>query len=315
MEAANYFNIVIMQILNFVVYALIGAYAVKSKVISKDGLNVLSAFIIRIALPVMIFIYTINGTTRKQFWASLPVLALGALMFLGLFTVGYFISGFLKLRGNERKVYRACFMFGNVGFMGIPILMALLPGRGMLYMSLFTIIDQLCLWTIGLSLCTPENTANGMTTKEKLLKMLNPATIAITLATILLLLEIKLPLFLNTALMKVGNCATPLALAYLGGMFVLMDITKYVRKIEFYALVMAKMVLFPVIFYNAIKLIPGLNPEIVLTISVLSSMSCMSAIPMIAQSQGSAGEYAAGLVFVTTVCLIFTLPLVCLFIG
>lgn len=315
MEAANYFNIVIMQILNFVVYALIGVYAVKSKVISKEGLGVLSAFIIKLALPIMIFIYTINGTTRAQFFASLPVLALGAVMFIGLYMLGMVVSGLVKLEGNERKVYRACFMFGNVGFMGIPILMALLPGKGMLYMSLFTIIDQLCLWTIGLNLCTPENTTNSMSTKDKLLKMINPATIAITLATVMLLLEIKLPVFLNTALLKVGNCATPLALAYLGGMFALMDIPKYIRRVEVYVAVALKMVVFPIVFYSLVKLIPGLNPEIILTVSVLSAMSCMSAIPMLAQSQGSAGEYAAGMVFVTTVCLTFTLPIVCLFIG
>lgn len=315
MEAANYFNIVIMQILNFVVYALIGVYAVKSKVISKEGLGVLSAFIIKLALPIMIFIYTINGTTRAQFFASLPVLALGAVMFIGLYMLGMVVSGLVKLEGNERKVYRACFMFGNVGFMGIPILMALLPGKGMLYMSLFTIIDQLCLWTIGLNLCTPENTTNSMSTKDKLLKMINPATIAITLATVMLLLEIKLPVFLNTALLKVGNCATPLALAYLGGMFALMDIPKYIRRVEVYVAVALKMVVFPIVFYSLVKLIPGLNSEIILTVSVLSAMSCMSAIPMLAQSQGSAGEYAAGMVFVTTVCLTFTLPIVCLFIG
>ena len=313
MSTTNYFSIVLLQIMTFVVYALIGVYAVKKQIISKDGLGVLSAFIIKIALPVMIFIYTVNGTTKENFIASLPVLGVGALMFGALLAVGTLISNFFSYGPNEKSVFRACHMFGNVGFMGIPILLAIMPERGMLYMSLFTVIDQLCLWTIGLNLCMPENATNSMSLSDKLKKMINPATIAIVSAVVLIFLGVKLPTFLNTALLKVGNSATPLALAYLGGIFALMDISKYVKRVEIYLVVLTKMLLFPIAFYNLLKLIPGLNPEIVLTVSILSAMPTMSSIPMIAQSQGSAGEYAAGMVFITTLFFIITLPTVCLF--
>jgi len=43
-------------------------------------------------------------------------------------------------------------LFGNVGFIGIPIISSLFPQKGMLYIALFTIVDQLLLWTLGLSL-------------------------------------------------------------------------------------------------------------------------------------------------------------------
>ena len=314
MEASNFFSIVLLQIMTFVVYALVGVYAVKKNIIAKDGLGVLSAFIIKIALPTMIFIYTLNGATKEQFIQSLSVLGAGALMFGCLLAIGVAASTLFKLNYNEKQVYRACTMFGNVGFMGIPILLAVLPERGMLYMSLFTIVDQLSLWTIGLTLCTPEKASNSMSLQQKLLKMINPATIAIISATILIFAGVKLPLFLNTALMKIGNSATPLALAYLGGMFALMDISAYVKRAEIYLAVVLKMVLFPIVFCHILKL-TGINSEIVLTVSILSAMPSMSSIPMIAQSQGSAGEYAAGMVFITTVCFIFTLPLVSLFIG
>ena len=34
-------------------------------------------------------------------------------------------------------------MFGNIGFMGIPIIAAIFPKQGMLYIALFTVVDQL----------------------------------------------------------------------------------------------------------------------------------------------------------------------------
>lgn len=315
MEATSYFSIVLTQLASFVVYAMIGVYAVKKHVISKDGLGVLSAFIIKIALPIMIFSNTINGATREQLFAALPVLGASVLMFAGLLGVGTIIVGFFNLNYNESHVFRACSMFGNVGFMGIPILIAILPERGMLYMSLFTIVDQLCLWTIGLALCTPEESSVSMSMEQKLQKMINPPTVAILGAIILICAGIKLPGFINSALIKVGNSTTPLALAYLGGMFALMEVSQYLKRLEIYFAVIAKMVLYPIAFYGLIAMVPGITNEIAVTLTLLSAMPSMSAIPMIAQSQGSAGEYATGMVFVTTVCLLGTLPLVCFVLG
>ena len=46
-------------------------------------------------------------------------------------------------------------IYGNVGFLGIPLLSAAFPERGGLYIALFSIIDQLVLWTYGMYLTTP----------------------------------------------------------------------------------------------------------------------------------------------------------------
>ena len=71
-------------------------------------------------------------------------------------------------------------MFGNIGFMGIPIVAAVFPEQGMLYIALFTVVDQLLLWTVGVNLTAPTDKENAMSIASRLLKMINPATIAVT---------------------------------------------------------------------------------------------------------------------------------------
>ena len=61
----EYFLIVLEQICIFVIYALIGVIAVKSKVLDKKGLDVLSRYITKIGLPFLIFTNTINGADRQ----------------------------------------------------------------------------------------------------------------------------------------------------------------------------------------------------------------------------------------------------------
>ena len=76
---------------------------------------------------------------------------------------------------------------------------------------------------------------------------------------------------------------------YLGGVFACMDVRKYVCKLDYYGIVVIKMLIFPVIFY----LIQGLLP-----ISAEIRMTMTD------------GDYAMGGILVTTVCSIVTLPLV-----
>lgn len=74
------------------------------------------------------------------------------------------------------------------------------------------------------------------------------------------------------------------------------------------------MSLFPIFFYELATMLGVMN-DIVITLSLLSALPTMAAVVMLAQNQQSAGEYAAGMTLVTTICSIFTLPLVCLYFG
>jgi predicted permease len=69
------------------------------------------------------------------------------------------------------------------------------------------------------------------------------------------------------------------------------------------------MVLFPVAFYALLTLLP-LADAVRVTMALLAGMPSMSSIVMMAKSSGADGDYAVGGIFVTTVCAIFTLPLV-----
>lgn len=296
-----YFSIVLSQIIGFVIYILIGIAAVRMRVLGSRSLGVFSRFITRISLPLLLFSNTLNGATRQQFISALPVLAVTVLMYFLLYLLCLFLARLFGLKGNENHVYRACAMFGNIGFMGIPIVAAVFPEQGMLYIALFTVIDQLLLWTLGVNLTAPVDRENAM-------------SIAIVLAIVGIFTGIELPAPVNTALTKAGALTTPLAMIYMGGLFCYIDIPRYIRKKEFYGAVAIKMCLFPPLFYMLCQTL-GVVHDVTVTMSLLSALPSMAAVVMLAQNQHSAGNYAAGMILVTTLCSIVTLPLVCLGLG
>ena len=174
----NTFGIIMGQIELFVVLILVGILAVKTKILNQEALGYFSKYLMRIAIPVMIFTNTIHGATRAELLSSIPVLLVAAVMFVGLSLLAWVMSGLLKLQGNERQIYRAASTFGNIGFMGIPLVAALFPETGMLYIALFTIVDQSTLWTLGMSLTQPAGAKKEKLSVPALLKkMINPAMV------------------------------------------------------------------------------------------------------------------------------------------
>lgn len=310
----EYFKLVLGQIFSFMIFIFIGVIVVKKNVTDEKGLQVLSNLIIKITMPIMLFCNTINGSTKEEFIATIPILLLTILMFILLFFISYILRSTFKLEGNKARVYHASTMFGNIGFMGIPILITVFPEKGMIYIALFTVIDQLLLWTLGMRLTSGEDNQRG-NVLSRLQKLINPSTIAIVLGIIGIFINFKLPAVINEPLVKVGNITPPLAMIYLGGLFCFINIKESFKKIEFYAAIVTKMCIFPVLFYIITGYIPNLSIDMRFAMAIISAMPTMSSVAMLAKSQNSEGEYSAGQVFLTTCMSVVTIPSVCYLIS
>lgn len=306
----NTFHIIMEQMMLFTLLTLIGVVAVKTKVLNRQALDYFSRYLMRIAIPVLIFNNTIGGATREELIASLSVLLAAAAMFSGLSIFAWGTSRILKLKGNVQRVYRAAFTFGNIGFMGIPLVSVLFPEKGMLYIALFTIVDQSLLWTLGMILTQPVNgMQQKITLKSVLKKMVSPSMMGIVLALLVVLLKIPVPGILRTVMGSIAGTCSPLSMIYIGGLFCYTDLIQSLIKLDFYVMALAKMVLFPVVFFLVMKQFP-LPKDILITLTVLAALPEMTTIPMFAESSGSEGEYAVGALMVTTLLSVATLPLI-----
>lgn len=301
------FFILLEQVKLFAVYLAIGVLLVKTSVMNSASLEAISRYVMRLALPLLIFTNAVHGVTRQSLYQALPVLGCAVLVYLLLFLLSLPLAKVFRLQGNRKNVYRALGMFGNIGFMGIPILTSLFAENGMIYIGVVTIIDQLLLWTLGVRLTSGTEKGRVPFNRKKLL---NPAVISIILAVFFVCAGWQLPQFLNTALTSVGSSATSLALIYLGGIFACMNLGSFLRLPEFYGLVVVKMLAFPVLIYILLKSLP-LNSEICTTMALLAGMPSMSSLVMMAKENGPEGDYAAGGVFLTTIFSLATLPFLC----
>ena len=305
------FFIVLNQIGIFLILIIFGVLAVKFGILDEHSLGSVSKLVMRMALPAYIFINTAEGATRQGLAESLMVIPLAALLYVMLFLLARLLEKVFHLTGNRSRVFRAVVMFGNVGFMGIPLVVELYPDTALLYISLFTILDQGLFWTYGVSLTKPVSDQKEKISAKNLKNLLSPALVAIVAATILVLLDLHLPKLLTTTLTKLGTASMPLSLLYIGGMLSMTDVRKVLRCGELYAEIGLKMLVLPLVYFLIMKLlqVPG---DMAGTMTFLTGLPAINMVAMLAKNNGSDGDYAVCAVMMTTLACLITLPLVSL---
>lgn len=305
------FFIVLNQIGIFLILILMGIVAVRFQILDAHSLGNVSKLVMRMALPAYIFINTAEGATRAGLAASLLVIPLAAALYLLLGLLSKVLETVFHLRDNRAKVFRAIVMFGNVGFMGIPLVVELYPDTALLYISLFTILDQGLFWTYGVSLTQPVTAEKKPFSLKGLKNLLSPALVAILGATVLVLLDLHLPAVVTTALSKLGSASMPLSLIYIGGMLSMTDVRSVLKCGELYAEIGLKMLILPLVYFIVMGLC-GVPADMAGTITFLTGLPAINMVAMLAKNNGSDGDYAVCAVMMTTIACLVTLPLVSL---
>lgn len=304
------FFIILNQLISFFLMMIVGYLAAHLRIVSREFLDGLSALIMKILLPILIFANMMNGTSRSQLAQDFPILFLSAAMYIALICIFALMAKLLRLPRERGQIFQAAFIFGNVGFIGIPLVMGISPEHGAIYVALMSIIDQGLLWTYGLYLTTPCKDTATFSWKN----FLNPALGAIALGILLLLCDFHLPEVVESSFLTIGGTATPLSLVYIGGLLFFCNWKTVVRQKELYVGIVVKMICFPLLFCAAASLFTT-NTDMIHVVSLLSGLPAMVTIAMFAQARHKEGEYALGMVLVETVASLFTLTLVawCLF--
>lgn len=312
-------QIIINQITILGLLAMIGYITAKLKFF-PDGFSLgLNKLVMKITLPLMIF------TSLSKFDFSMEVLESSLFvlifayvsMFLLLF-VATISAKLMKLDSHAYTIHRIHTTFGNIAFLGYPLLDSLFPGgKGLLFAVVYHIVLSSMLWTVGVMLF---NKNKKIKLTESLKHLINPNTIAFSLGILAFLVKFKLPYILDKTLSGLGGTTLYLSMIYIGMMLSRISIKGTIQELQIYVLSVNKMIIAPFILLYVIKFaesIFGFEMDITAKSVVVlqSAMPCMAMIVIIATEFKSDSELAAKNVFLTTLLSAVTLPIVYWFIG
>lgn len=303
------FHIVLDQLINCSFMLVIGYLAIRLKIYDTHFLDGLSSIILKVLLPLLIFTNAVHGTTLNDLMESSEIMVLSVIMYLALMAVFRLSANFLRLTAERKRMFQACMVFGNAGFIGIALVINLFPDKGPIYVALMSIVDQFFLWTYGLALTIPKKESAAIPWKA----FCNPVMLAILAALLFIIGRIPVPEDIFSPLKLLGSTAVPLSLVYLGSFFALCHWSPVLRDHELYVGILLKQVLFSLGFYAVLRYF-HFRPDMVQTIVLISALPTMSTIAMFAEAHRNMADYAMGFVLVTTAASLFTISFVSYFI-
>ncbi len=210
---------------------------------------------------------------------------------------------FFRSAGENRSIFQYAAMFGNMGYMGLPLSKAVAGDLGVFFCSAAVVVFNIFSFTYGIRLMDREE---GKIQLKKLL--INPGTIGIFIGLPLFLLDVKLPEVLATPIASIGALNTPLAMVMFGTYLANTDLLGMFRQKENYFVALIKLLVLPLGSLSLLWLC-GVRGAMLVTAAVCCGAPTASNTAMFAAKYGRDTGTASKVCGFVSVLSILTLPL------
>jgi predicted permease len=306
-------TIIVKQIGILAILVLIGMLACRARIITSESKDFLARIIYYVTLPALLLTnFSSIDLTPRLLSNSLQALLLSALVMLFMLFAGWLITVIAGIKGSRASIFRLHSMLGNVIYLGLPIILSQFGKEGLLYGSIFILVSNIMMWTVGVSVIT---TGNAFSPGRTIRGMVNINTVAIITGFLLFLLSVKLPPFIIKSVGSLGGTTTYLSMIYIGSVLYFADGRKMLRNRNVYMLSASRLLLVPfiliLIFRGVDYLFPGLLKEEVISVLVMqAAMPCMVNVVIMVNILSADDGTATANVFVSTILSAVTLPLI-----
>lgn len=208
---------------------------------------------------------------------------------------------------NSNAVFKFACVYGNMGYMALPLAQAVLGGEGVFYCSAGVIIFQVFCFTHGVWLMDARKERKNKFPLKKLI--FNPGVIAVLIGLPFFLLKIKMPKIITSPIAFIGSMNTPLAMLMLGTYMSNAGLKTIFKNMEQYLVAAVKIIAVPSVFLLLNKL-SGLFSGSLFTACIIqaSAPSANNTVMFAAKYDRDTGAASKTVAFVSFAS-IFTMPL------
>lgn len=213
---------------------------------------------------------------------------------------------FRKGDKHTANVYKFACVYGNVGYMALPLAAAVLGDEGVFFCSGVLIPFNIFAFTHGVHLMSR---ASGDKTKFHVKSLfLNPGVISVLIGLPLFLLHVTLPRILAEPVSYIASLNTPLAMLMFGTYLSKTDLRKMFLRKETYFVAFLKLLVLPAVMLGGLKLL-GVPSVLCTAILISASAPTANNTVMFATKYGNDTAAASQTIAVVSFLSVLTMPL------
>ena len=295
---------VIVKITEMFVIFLCGVLVYKIKLIDAAAVRKMSDLLLMFITPLLIFQSYQVDFDAELLHGLLATFAASALSYLICIVLSELL---FRKRNSRTPVEKAAVVYSNCAFIGIPLVSGILGSEGVFYLTAFTTIFNLLLWTHGVLIMNPKD-SSPVFNPAVLKNLLTPAIFAVLAGLLCFVLQLRLPSVLSEPFDMIASMNTPLAMIIAGANLAQGHFLQSLKNRRLYMICFVKLILFPVATLLALSLLP-LSFPVVFTVFIAVACPTGATTIMFADRYHQDAPYASEIFVMTTAFSAVTIPL------
>lgn len=298
------FTVALTTVLVMLVYSVPGFWLIRSGKVPASAIPSFATFLVYVCTPVQI-LYAMQQIDYSPDIGKYMLISMGLSLGLmgGMLLLVYALMR-RKLQDAACWVCVCSASLGNMGFMGIPLLQALMPDypQMQVYASFFFLSLNIIMYSLGSWVMTGDR--RYMSVKKALV---NPAGIAVALGLGLMFSGIRLTGQPGDMVSLVGRMATPVCMLILGMRLALTDIRSLLTNRLQYLAVALKLIVFPLLALAILRCLP-VEADYIRGVYLLCCVPVGNLVLSFAEMLGEGQQASANVVLLSTLLSMLTIP-------
>ena len=295
-------EIVFAQMIVIVILVCVGIGLYKRKYIDETMSEKLSAIVVDVCNPVLCLSCGLEAKGAAGHKEIAFAFMAAFLVYAFLLVSGFFVPKICGISRENQKYYNMMMVYGNIGFIGIPVAKAVLPPEAMIYVIILNIMYSVIFYTHGIWL---------MGAKKEAHFRLQPGLVCSVLTIIIFWFELSFPDIVTQSITYIGNATTFLSMTLLGCSFAAVSSKVFKDNWKTYLFIILKMLAIPVVLGYLLSILK-VNEHMVQAFVLLVAMPAGNMPLMLAKQVGEDTEVLTQGILLTTIVTPLSLLLVTL---
>ena len=289
------------QVLILFMLMIVGFILGKTHVITEQGSISMSNVVMYISNPAMLIV----AFQRELIPSDLRSFGVAVILAAVIHLLGIALSGLLIRDPDSKRTpsLRFAAVFSNCGFMGYPLMTALLGTIGVFYGSAYVVVFNIIAWTWGVYLMTGD--------RRKLSWrpiLCSPGVLGVIIAMALYLLRISLPDLLLSPITYASHLNTPVPMLIFGYQLSRANFRTALRGISTWVTMILRLIVLPLLTI-LLCFVLKVNSTVAMALVIASAAPPAANLSLFSAKFGADTALASSITSVQTAVSVITMPL------
>ena len=288
---------------------IVGYGAGKQGYLGGDFDRQLSRLVINLTCPALILSSAMTGELPEREYI-LPLLLISVVTYAVLTGVAFVLPRYLTRKKADEGAIGFALMFGNVGFMGYPVVASIFGHEAVFYAAVLNVVNTFAVFTIGTMLITGKSEVEDSRFQKKVLYSTPMLAAYLTMLIVIFRID-NIPAWICQPLTMIGNITVPAALLIIGSSMSNLPLRALMGNTTVYATTLFRLALLPIGIYYLCLLL-GFSSFVVNINTVVIAMPVATYGTILCLKYHKDTTLMTEVTFITTLLSMLTIPLLVL---